>query len=251
MKCWPKIAIGGAVVLGAGAGLLMPHIPPAGPARIQLEPRVVGVMQGISYVWLVRTASGAFAIDTGWSDDIEPLTRELKAWGLGLDDVHTVFITHAHQDHTKAAHLFQKAEIFIGPGDLAMVRGERRPGGWMSRFLLAVFPAVVVPPNMKEHRGDDSFLAGGAMVRAVHVPGHTPGSTVYLFDDILFTGDALLVGDGDHFMTTTHAFADDVAQNRRSLERLRELPFARVADGHTGAASGAKAKLERFLAAAP
>src|SRR5207237_6457665 len=64
------------------------------------------------------------------------------------------------------SQLFKKAEIFLGPGELALMRREREPGGWLSRFLLAVFPAVVVPPNVKEHRGDETFVAGGESGRA-------------------------------------------------------------------------------------
>ena len=40
------------------------------------------------------------------------------------------------------------------------------------------------------------LVGDGEEVLAIPLPGHTPGSYAYLFDGVLFTGDALYIHDG-------------------------------------------------------
>ncbi|HVE81445.1 MAG TPA: MBL fold metallo-hydrolase, partial [Myxococcales bacterium] len=75
----------------------------------------------------------------------------------------------------------------------------------------------------------------------------TPGSTAYLWKDLLFTGDALM-GQGAAAVTTAPwVFSEDASGARRSLEKLRDVPFTRMADGHVGATADARMRLLRFL----
>ena len=39
-------------------------------------------------------------------------------------------------------------------------------------------------------------LGGGKTVKAIPVPGHTPGSYVFLYDGVLFSGDAMVFKQG-------------------------------------------------------
>jgi glyoxylase-like metal-dependent hydrolase (beta-lactamase superfamily II) len=74
--------------------------------------------------------------------------------------------------------------------------------------------------------------------RAVTMPGHTGGSTAYLFPDldVVFTGDALVTHDGltGHIGPTLvcRGFTQDGAAATASLDRLAELPAALVLPGH-------------------
>lgn len=61
--------------------------------------------------------------------------------------------------------------------------------GHEADFQQAVFPYTAV-------RGGDviRMASGGPDIKAVHMPGHTPGSTSYLIDDrYLLTGDAIFI----------------------------------------------------------
>ena len=58
-------------------------------------------------------------------------------------------------------------------------------------------PAEVIVPASKIDRpiaDGDEIAAGKGSIRAVHTPGHTPGSTCYLAGRILFSGDVLFPG---------------------------------------------------------
>ncbi|HET9449421.1 MAG TPA: MBL fold metallo-hydrolase, partial [Aggregicoccus sp.] len=68
----------------------------------------------------------------------------------------------------------------------------------------------------------------------------------FLWRDLLFSGDALLrrrggVGPAPSLLN------EDTQRARESLRPLLELPFTRVADGHTGLVENAKQKLREAL----
>ena len=70
---------------------------------------------------------------------------------------------------------------------------------------------------------------------------------MYLYKDVLFTGDSLM-RKGDGVTIAPSLFSEDSAENRRSLKRLERLSFDRIADGHAGVTLNARVKLARFLA---
>jgi glyoxylase-like metal-dependent hydrolase (beta-lactamase superfamily II) len=72
---------------------------------------------------------------------------------------------------------------------------------------------------------------------------------MYLYRNVLFTGDSLM-RKNDGVTVVPRLFSEDAAKNRASLAALAPLRFDRIADGHAGIASDAKAKLARFLARA-
>ncbi len=75
--------------------------------------------------------------------------------------------------------------------------------------------------------------------RAVPVPGHTAGSTVYLLDDrYLFTGDSLAWSHSRQRLTAFRgACWYSWSEQTRSLERLLDYSFEWVLAGHGGSAS--------------
>lgn len=86
---------------------------------------------------------------------------------------------------------------------------------------------------------------------AIPVPGHTRGSTVYLFDGrCLFTGDSLAWDEEDRDLVAW----EDVCwyswpEQTRSLERLLAYPFEDVFAGHGDSISLPRAEMQARLAA--
>lgn len=216
--------------------------------RLHPLPGVIGVGSGGSYVWILRTAHGAALVDAGFDVSAQPVLDELRAQGLTADDVHTILLTHGHADHWAGALKFPRALVRAGAGDVPLIRREQELQAWFPRMLIAWFaPKLPPPPRMVGLEGDARLDVDGEPIDAILLPGHTPGSAAYLFRGMLFTGDSLFRSRSHGLAAANPMFTDDPALNRRSLEKLRALPFTRVADGHCGVAENARAKLEALL----
>ena len=124
---WKKVLIAAGIVvalpiLGIGA-LFAIREPPDGP-RVEAEAGVVGVETGGSYAWIVRTPRGAVLVDAGMDAAGTAILAELRSEDVSPDEVQVVLITHGHPDHYAAASRFPKAKVLVGPGDVAMIRGD-------------------------------------------------------------------------------------------------------------------------------
>jgi glyoxylase-like metal-dependent hydrolase (beta-lactamase superfamily II) len=67
---------------------------------------------------------------------------------------------------------------------------------------------------------DTTFVLGADTMRAYLVPGHTAGSTVYLFRGILFLGNAATYSRAAGFGPAKPGFSDDAAGGAEHLQRL-------------------------------
>ncbi|HXW76913.1 MAG TPA: MBL fold metallo-hydrolase [Candidatus Eremiobacteraceae bacterium] len=131
----------------------------------------------------VREAKVAAFVDPGGNaDHIEAVLRE-KALAL-----HYILVTHKHYDHTDALaelrHRFPDAKVVVH----ALDAGELGPA---ARGAIGIEDGGTLP-------------FGGGELRTLHTPGHTDGSSCFLFDGNLFTGDTLFSGSvgrifGDRF----------------------------------------------------
>ena len=232
-------------LLAVGALLAMRETPD-GP-RVEAEPGVVGVEADGAYAWIVRTPHGAVLVDAGLDAKGAAILAELGSEGVGPDQVQAVLITHGHPDHYAAAALFPKATVLVGPGDLAMIRGEKTHHATFGKIMVALMTMPPGPPATTELRGDEELEFDGAQFKVIATPGHSPGSVMYLYKDVLFTGDSLM-RKKDGVDIAPSLFSEDSERNRASLRALEPLAFEKIADGHAGVTSGAKGKLARFLA---
>lgn len=245
-KILTALAVVVALPLLAVVAMFATREPPDG-ARVEAEPGVVGVEAGGAYAWIVRTPHGAVLVDAGLDARGTAILAELRAEGVEPDQVQAVLITHGHPDHYAAAPLFPKARVLVGPGDLAMILGDKTHYATFGRIVSAVMTMPPGPRSAVELRGDEELEFDGARFKVIAIPGHSPGSVTYLYKDVLFSGDALL-RKKDGVAIAPSLMSEDSARNRASLRALEPLAFERIADGHAGVTSGAQAKLARFLA---
>lgn len=215
---------------------------------------------------LVHPSHGAYIVDTGveTKQRTEPeraLLRGLLGTFMNLDklDVHAplgawltqhqmkpagVFLTHFHLDHVSGMRDVPRGTpIYMGPGELD------------ERSVQNLFVAPVMNEALEGHDAiaewqfgpdaDDKFAGvidvfGDRSVFAIHVPGHTPGSTAYLVRST--KGPVLLVGDASHTSwgwnhdVEPGDFSHDQEMSAKSLSRLRAIvrahPAIEVRLGH-------------------
>ena len=220
--------------------------PPDGP-RVEAEPGVVGVEASGAYAWIVRTTHGAFLVDAGLDGTGAAILKELSSEGVSPDQVHAVLLTHGHPDHYASARLFTKAQVMAGAADVAMIAGDSTHYSPFGRIMSTLLPMPHSPNVTRALHGDELLTLDDVVVRVVATPGHSPGSLMFLYKDVLFTGDSLM-RKKDGLSVAPRLFSEDGAQNLASLSRLAPLRFETVADGHAGVTRDAKRKLERLLA---
>jgi hydroxyacylglutathione hydrolase len=207
----------------------------------ELAPGVVAVQDGFVTAFLVEGERGVVLVDCGMDPEAGPIRAALAARGHTVEDVRAILLTHGHGDHTGGCAAFPKANVFVHGDDAPLMRGEVGSRGPITRWMPAK-PAGVRATSVQD---DARLVVGGVEAIALHVPGHTPGSTAWLAQGVVFLGDAAESGASGDLMPPRWLFTDDGDAARASLTRLaRRLAGTEVvalAPAHSGALFGAEA----------
>ncbi|MEZ4317628.1 MAG: MBL fold metallo-hydrolase [Myxococcota bacterium] len=206
---------------------------------------------------LTHPEHGAFIVDTGIAretvarglvasflksvDTVEPLADILARQPVPLAGV---LLTHTHADHVLGLpDVPANVPVMAGPGD----ERSRNLNSWLTFSLLdrglgdrplstwGFDEARSLGPI--EHALD---VFGDGTLFALHVPGHTPGSTAYLArtteGPVLFTGDCSHTQWGWDHGVAPGTYTEDHDGNVESLAALQSLadaiPGIRVVVGH-------------------
>lgn len=228
------------LVLGLGAAAwIQSQLPPPQGDRIRGPSGVVGIQTNGSYAWVVPTDNGVVLIDAGLDPAAKALLRE-----VGQRRIHAVLLTHGHGDHLGGLAGLGNLPIHVAPADIALIRGEREPRGWMARAFAAAFGHPTIAGTLEETADQEELLIDGGKFVAIATPGHTDGSLVWLWNDVLFTGDAVL--GGSPLLLPPAALSDDPVEAEKSLDKLLPLDFDAMADGHVGLTGTARPALFRL-----
>ena len=154
--------------------------------------RNIGPYENNIFIVSDESTREAYVIDGGF----EPEAIAEAAEGLA---VKAILVTHGHRDHHENVGTLKgllHAPVAIGMDDAAMLSVE-------PDFLIV----------------DQQTLGFGTLsLQAIHTPGHTPGSTCFLNDGHLFTGDTLFPGGPGN---TQH----DPVRFERIISSIRERLF--------------------------
>ena len=226
-------AIGGGTLLGIrrNRGSFSP------PGAI--KPGICGLRSGTGvFVFGAKTDQGVILFDTSADSNGKPIDALLGCLGASRLDIREAFVTHGHFDHVSGvASLPPRAKTHLGAGDVELAAGNARPEGLAPTLLTLLMqpPAVRVTDLLD---GPQTFdVGGGKTVKALPVPGHTPGSFAFLYDGVLFVGDIAIAHEGK-LDPPPGAFDPHPDQNRASIRSLRtQLAGERietVCTGHGG-----------------
>lgn len=146
--------------------------------------------------WVIATGEGAecIVIDPGMPDVSLELADLLAKHRL--KPVATL-LTHGHLDHT-----FSVVPICDGYGIPAYIHSEDRglllnPAAAVSPEFGATFADLNFsePHEVKELKNGEKLELVGLEIKAIHSPGHTRGSLMYLINgETLVSGDVLFAG---------------------------------------------------------
>jgi N-acyl homoserine lactone hydrolase len=146
------------------------------------------------------------------------IDAQLRALGVGLDEISYVIASHLHFDHAGGLYLFPGATFIVGKGELGFAYHPDEPS--RHRYLVA---DLAPTRNFRWVEVDSDFdLFGDGSVRILWSPGHTPGSLALLVR--LPQRSLILTGDTCHYrIEVEHGVADalhDQALGNASLRRL-------------------------------
>jgi glyoxylase-like metal-dependent hydrolase (beta-lactamase superfamily II) len=199
------IGLGAVIVLLAAAAGAVVYSAFANNRPIEdgqvLAPGVQVVKDGFVSAVLLDDGPGKVAlIDAGNDKAGKNILAALQARGLGAASVDAIFLTHGHPDHVNGAKAFPTAAVYALEAELPTV-GD----------------AVKVTHPL--HDGD-LVDVGPLHVEVFAVPGHTPGSAVYLARGVLFFGDSAGGAKDGTLMPAVRWFSKDPLQNVASLKAL-------------------------------
>ena len=165
--------------------------------------------------------------------------RELQREGVQLIGI---WNTHGHIDHVYDNARWKAefgAPIFCHQADHFFLEHLREQSLW---FGLAE-PQVVQPDELL--REGQTLKVGGLEVQVLELPGHSPGSVAFGFDDHLISGDVIFQRSYGR-VDLPGANAKHLA---RSLQRVFELPAqTQILCGH-GAQTSVEAETQNNAAA--
>jgi glyoxylase-like metal-dependent hydrolase (beta-lactamase superfamily II) len=198
-------------------------------------------------IYLINFDGHAALVDAGCGGAQDRLITNIRSCGVILEQIEHILITHCHYDHTggvKALNNLLNCQIvaheseapFLEKGDNVVTAAK-----W--------YGAKIQPFNvdLKISGSQAEINLGGRIIKAIHTPGHSPGSMVYLTEsegmEVLFAQDVhgpihpdLKSNENDY---------------QRSLKLMLDLKADILCEGHYGVYKGRESVagfIKRFMA---
>lgn len=212
------------------------------PAAIEVAPgvwRIPTMPRDLVNSYLLRNDDGSLAlIDTGIKGAPKRIIAAIEEIDGSAQDVTTILLTHAHNDHAGGAREMASA---VGRGttvhehDAEFVRTGTGtpldPSTRLGRMLKRAPAADPAPVERTLTDGEVLPIAGGLQV--LHTPGHSPGhvSLLHLETGTLVTGDAIW-NMWSRRTWPMLAFCTSAPMTERTAHRLAEVEYATAAFTH-------------------
>jgi len=179
--------------------------------KLNIRQIPIGPYQVLTYI--VSCGDEAAIIDP--AGDEERLIEIIEKDGLKLL---YILNTHAHADHilgNRRLRDYFKAPVCIHEKEKEFF--SKKEIQEEIKKELGIDAELIVDKELKD--GEELPL-GDKKIRVIHTPGHSPGSSCFLIENNLFTGDTLFVGAAGR----TDLVGGSLDQLISSLKKLIELP---------------------------
>jgi glyoxylase-like metal-dependent hydrolase (beta-lactamase superfamily II) len=185
-------------------------------------------------IYLVKFGQESALVDAGCGHGTERLLSNIAGCGVDPQGIKYLLITHCHYDHTGGAAELKRR---IGLETVAHKLDAKYLEAGDNRVTAANWYGAKLTPFQIDRKlagsGEDIML-DGRKIRAIHAPGHSPGSVVYLTESdglkVLFAQD--VHGPLDP------GFLSNSKDYRKSLEMLLGLGADILCEGHFGVYRG-------------
>lgn len=192
-------------------------------------------------VYLVAAGSELVLIDTGVGKSIGKIEQNIRHLGFEPAQVWHIVATHCHIDHIGGLAAIKErygSKVIAHEHDRAGIEGENDDLTAASMYGVNYRPAkvdVILKGELEKQRlGDIEF-------NFLHTPGHTPGSISVYFD----TADGRILFGQDIHGPFSPSWGSDLAQWRKSMEKLLALQADVLCEGHAGVFR--KEKIKRYI----
>ncbi len=193
-------------------------------------------------IYLIHSEGHAALVDAGCGRAQERLFKNIRGYDIELEQIEYLFITHCHFDHTGGIlGIKEKTPCKVVAHELEAPYLEKgddmvTAAKWYGSSLEPVQIDIKL-------RGDEVKIdLGGSQVKAIHTPGHSPGSVVYTTES---EGLKILFGQDVH-----GPLDQSLLSNREdyvnSLNLLLSLEADILCEGHFGIFRG-KEEVANFI----
>lgn len=207
---------------------------------------------------LIHDSGHVILVDTGYPGQISKFSEALAPYGINIQDVTHVILTHQDLDHIGSLPaMLEQAEhppeVLASAEEKPYIEGEQMllkitpeairaaeamipadvPEAWKQAFLSTLKNPPQSPVSRVIHDGELLPLCGG--IQVIATPGHTPGhlSLFHVPSRTLIAADALRVVDG-RLCGPDPEQTLDVALATESIRKLAALDAEAVICYHGG-----------------
>lgn len=193
-------------------------------------------------IYLLRAGDEAALVDAGCGKGHERLKRHIEKC-LGPDArLKYLLLTHSHYDHTGGAAAVRDefgCEIVAHELDAVYLEEGNSQVTAASWYGHTLEPFTV---DVKLSRVESVIHIGDSEIKAIHTPGHSPGSVVYT----MRVGDKLALFGQDVHGPIHPGLLSDERLYQASLSKLLSLDADYLLEGHYGVFKGKK-DVRRFI----
>ena len=192
-------------------------------ATSEIIPNIYAKKTGSVNCFLIRGEEGYIMVDTG--SNIVQTEKALSELGIMPEQITAILLTHSDSDHVAAVSLFTNADVYLSESEVQLIDGTTRRFWWGNNSLDREFTTI---------NDNEVLQIAGYEILCIAVPGHTPGSMSFLFNnEYLFVGDAMGLINGKAGLFINVFNMDEEAQ-ATSISKLAAVDAQYIFTSHHG-----------------